>query len=157
MGEAGKNATMMPAIPAMGSVWGNWNDAVTLAIQGKQDAEAALTDGATKIRNLIANPLTGMVNVPGSYQAQAGCSGDWQPECAATQMTKGDDGIWRSGPFALKAGDYEGKVALDGSWTTNYGVDGKADGDNYKFTLAADGEVSFEFDPESKLLTIILP
>lgn len=157
MGEAGKNATMMPAIPAMGSVWGNWNDAVTLVIQGKQEPEAALKDGATKIRNLIANPLTGMVNVPGSYQAQAGCSGDWQPECAATQMTKGDDGIWRSGPFALKAGDYEVKVALDGSWTTNYGVDGKADGDNYKFTLAADGEVSFEFDPETKLLNIILP
>ncbi len=157
MGAAGENATMMPAIPAMGSVWGNWNDAVSLAIQGKQEAEPALTDAATKIRNLIANPLTGMVNVPGSYQDQAGCSAAWLPECAATQMTLGDDGIWRSGPFALKAGDYEGKVALDGSWTTNYGVDGKADGDNYKFTLAADGEVSFEFDPESKLLTIILP
>ena len=45
-------------------------------------------------------------------------------------------------------------VALDGAWTTNYGVDGKADGDNYKFTMAADGTVEYTFDPESKLLTI---
>jgi hypothetical protein len=113
-----------------------------------------LKDAAAKVRGLIANPLTGMVNVPGSYQAKAGCPGDWQPECAVTAMTKGDDGMWRSGPFALTAGEYEGKVALDGAWTTNYGMEGKADGDNYKFTLAADGEVSFEFDPTTKLLTI---
>ncbi len=152
---AGENAVMMPAIPAMGSVWGSWNDSVVLARDGKQDAETAMKEGATKIRNLIANPLTGMVNVPGSYQAQAGCPGDWQPECAATAMTKGEDGKWHSGPFNLKAGDYEAKVALDGSWTTNYGVDGKADGDNYKFNLAADGTVEFTFDPETKLLEIV--
>ncbi|MBP7692016.1 MAG: hypothetical protein KA764_08870, partial [Anaerolineales bacterium] len=64
-------------------------------------------------------------------------------------------GKWASGPFALVKGDYEAKVALDGAWTTNYGVDGKADGDNYKFSLAADGEVSFVFDPESKVLEIV--
>ncbi|MCK7580530.1 MAG: hypothetical protein MZV65_36065 [Chromatiales bacterium] len=89
MAEAGENANMMPAIPAMGSVWGNWNDAVVLARDGKQDAETAMTEGATKIRALIANPLTGMVNVPGSYQAQAGCPGDWQPDCAATADDQG--------------------------------------------------------------------
>ena len=104
---------------------------------------------------LIANPLTGMVNVPGSYQAQAGCPADWQPECTVTQMTQGEDGKWTSGPFSLTAGDYEAKVALDGSWTTNYGVDGELEGANYTFTLAADGSVSFVFDPETKLLEII--
>ena len=151
---AGENAAMMPAIPEMGSVWGSWNDGVVLARDGKQDAETAMTEAATKIRNLIANPLTGMVNVPGSYQAQAGCSGDWLPECDATKMTQAEDGTWTSGPFNITAGDYEAKVALDGSWTTNYGVDGAPDGDNYKFTLAADGTVSFVFDPETKILTI---
>jgi arabinogalactan oligomer / maltooligosaccharide transport system substrate-binding protein len=157
MAAAGENATMMPAIPAMGSVWGNWNDAVVLARDGKQDAEAAMLDAGAKIRALIANPLTGMVNVPGSYQAQAGCPGDWQPECAATAMTMGDDGLYVSGPFSLTAGEYEAKVALDGSWTTNYGVDGAPDGDNYKFTLEADGDVSFVYDPATKLLEIVLP
>jgi hypothetical protein len=69
-------------------------------------------------------------------------------------MMKGDDGKFRNGPFNLKAGDYEVKVALDGSWTTNYGSDGKQDGPNYKFTLPKDGTVEFEFDPETKMLTI---
>ena len=156
MAEAGVNAAMMPAIPAMGSVWGSWNDFVVLARDGKQDPDAALKDAGTKIRALIANPMTGMVNVPGSYQAQAGCEADWAPECAATAMTLGDDGLYHSGPFNLTAGEYEGKVALDGSWTTNYGVDGVADGDNYKFTLEADGTVEFIYDPATKLLEIVI-
>jgi arabinogalactan oligomer / maltooligosaccharide transport system substrate-binding protein len=153
MGLAGSNAVMMPTIPAMGSVWGNWNDAIVLTRDGTQDAETALTEAAGRIRDLIANPLTGMFNVPGSYQAAAGCPGDWQPECAVTALSMGDDGLYRSGPFELPAGDYEFKVALDGSWTTNYGVDGEADGANYALTLDADSNVSFVFDPETKLLT----
>ncbi len=116
-----------------------------------------MADAGVKIRSLISGAAAGMVNVPGSYQAQAGCPGDWLPDCEATAMTKGDDGMWRSGPFALTAGDYEGKVAMDGGWDLNYGVDGVAGGDNYTFTLAADGEVSFEFDPVTNLLTIVLP
>ena len=67
------------------------------------DEIAAMKEGATKIRNLIANPLTGMVNVPGSYQAQAGCSADWLPECDATKMTQGEDGKWHSGPLDRKS------------------------------------------------------
>lgn len=155
LAEAGENATMMPAIPEMGSVWGNWNDAVILARDGKQDPETAMKEGAQKIRDIISNKLAGMVNVAGSYQAQAGCSADWQPDCEATAMVKGDDGLYHSGPFNLKAGDYEGKVALDGGWTINYGVDGKAGGDNYKFTLAADGTVEFVYDPATNLLEIV--
>jgi arabinogalactan oligomer / maltooligosaccharide transport system substrate-binding protein len=153
--EAGEQANMMPAIAAMGSVWGAWNDSVVLARDAQQDPETAMTEAGEKIRALIANPLTGMVNVPGSYQAQAGCPGDWQPECIVTAMTQGEDGKWNSGPFNVTAGDYEAKVALDGSWTTNYGVDGAPDGDNYTFTLDADGTVSFVYDPETKLLEII--
>lgn len=145
-GEAGANATMMPAIAAMGSVWGNWNDAVVLARDAKQTPEEAMADAGVKIRSLISGAAAGMVNVPGSYQAAAGCPGDWQPDCEATAMTKGDDGLWTSGPFALAAGDYECKVAMDGGWALNYGVDGKKDGDNYKFSLAAAGEVSFVYE-----------
>ena len=153
LGVAGENAVMMPAIPEMGSVWGSWNDAVVLARDGTQDAETAMTEAAQKIRDLIANPLTGLVNVAGSYQLQAGCPGDWQPECKVTAMTKGDDGLWHSGPWPITAGDYEFKVALDGSWTTNYGLEGAQDGDNYKVTAAADGTIEFTYDEATHLLT----
>ncbi len=155
MAAAGENANMMPAIPAMGSVWGNWNDSVVLARDGKQDAETAMTEGATKIRALIANPLTGMVNVPGSYQAAAGCAGDWDPACSVTAMTMGEDGKYVSGPFTIPAGDYEYKAALDGSWTTNYGSDGLQDGPNYTLSLAAETKVSFVYDPATKLIEVI--
>ena len=156
MALAGENAVMMPAIPEMGSVWGAWTDAITLSARdAQQDVPTALSEGATKIRDLIANPLTGMVNVPGSYQAQAGCSADWLPDCAVTAMTLGEDGKYHSGPFTLTAGDYEFKVALDGTWGTNYGSDGAQDGPNYTLSLAADSSVSFVYDPATRLVEVV--
>ena len=155
MAVAGENSVMMPAIPEMGTVWGAWKDAVSLSARdGKQDVPTAMKEGADKIRTLIANPLTGMINVPGSYQAAAGCTGDWQPECSVTALTMGDDGKYYSGPFTLPAGDYEYKVALDGSWTTNYGSDGAQDGPNYTLSLAAETAVSFIYDPATKLVEV---
>ena len=154
-GVAGAAAQAMPAIPEMGSVWTSWADGITLIFNQKQAPADAVKEGAAKIRDLIANPLTGMVNVPGSYQAQAGCEGDWNPACKVTAMAKNADGTaWVSGPFKLTAGDYEVKVALDGGWATNYGADGKKDGDNVKFNLAADSEVSFSWDPTTFVLTV---
>jgi maltose-binding protein MalE len=152
-GEAGENAALMPAIPEMGSVWGSWNSAVVLTITGEDTPENAFTTAATQIRDTLAADLAGMVNVPGSYQAAAGCTADWDPACEVTALAEGDDGLWTAS-HSLPAGDYEAKVALDGSWTVNYGVDGVADGDNYTFSLAADGTVTFSYDPETHILTI---
>jgi maltose/maltodextrin transport system substrate-binding protein/arabinogalactan oligomer/maltooligosaccharide transport system substrate-binding protein len=153
-GESGADAVPMPAIPEMGSVWGSWGDAFTLIINGEQTAEEALTNGAAQIRDLIGGSATGMVNVPGSWQAASGlCEGDWDPACTGTALTDNGDGTY-SATFDVPAGDYEGKVALDGAWTENYGVDGVADGDNIAFTVAEDGPVTFTWDSDSKILTI---
>jgi maltose-binding protein MalE len=152
-GEAGANASLMPAIPEMGGVWGSWNDALVLIITGEQGAEDALMTAGEQIRAVIGGEFAGMVNVPGSWQAAAGCAGDWDPACEVTALVEGDDGLY-SGAFEIPAGDYEGKVALDGAWTVNYGVDGELDGANYPFSLAEDGTVTFVYDPESHLLEI---
>jgi arabinogalactan oligomer/maltooligosaccharide transport system substrate-binding protein len=152
-GAAGENALPMPAIPEMGTVWGSWGDAITLIVNGEQTAEEALTNGAAQIRDLIGGALSGMVNVPGSWQAAAGCEGDWDPGCEVTALTDNGDGTY-SGTFDVPAGDYEAKVALDGAWTENYGVDGALEGDNYAFTVESDGPVTFTFDSDTKLLTI---
>ncbi|KAA3658295.1 MAG: extracellular solute-binding protein [Chloroflexi bacterium] len=154
-GESGANAVPMPAIPEMGSVWGSWADSITLIINGEQAADEALTNGAAQIRDLIGGSAAGMVNVPGSWQAAAGCDGDWDPACEVTALADNGDGTY-SGTFDVPAGEYEAKVALDGAWTENYGVDGAADGDNYPFTVAADGPVTFTWDSDSKILTIDL-
>jgi maltose-binding protein MalE len=154
MGLAGENATAMPAIPEMGSVWGSWSDAITLILQGDQTPDEALTTAGEQIRALIGGAALGMINVPGSWQAASGaCEGDWDPACEGSALAEGDDGMY-TGTFDLPAGDYEAKVALDGSWTVNYGVDGAQDGDNYTFSMAADGKVTFTYDPESHLLEI---
>ncbi|MFN2147612.1 MAG: extracellular solute-binding protein [Anaerolineales bacterium] len=154
-GQAGANAALMPAIPEMGAVWGSWNSAVVLVITGEDTPENAFKTAAQQITDVLTSNLTGMVNVPGSYQAAAGCAADWDPACEVTALTEGADGLY-TGSFAVPAGEYECKVALDGTWTTNYGVDGVSGGDNYKFSLTADGTVSFTYDPNSHVLTIAI-
>jgi maltose-binding protein MalE len=145
------NAIPMPNIPEMGSVWSAWNNGITLAITGEQEPEAAMTDAATQVRDLIKGALAGMVNLPGSYQDVAGCGAEWDPACEATSMTKGDDGLYTL-TAQIPAGEYEYKVALDGAWTVNYGSDGAQDGPNYKLSLPADSTVTFTYDPETHMV-----
>ena len=103
----------------------------------------------------IATNTEGMVNLRFMAKA-AGFDCEWDPGCADTVMTLGDDGKYTA-TFKIPAGDYEVKVALDGGWDTNYGVDGVAGGDNITFTVAADGDVTFVWDPETHILDIQLP
>lgn len=52
--EAGENATPMPAIPEMASVWDAWSNAGTLIVQGSEDPVTAFQNAAEQIRTLIA-------------------------------------------------------------------------------------------------------
>jgi len=54
-GEAGSTGLAMPAIPEMSAVWSNWGGAMEQIIQGRAEAEAALTDAAANIRDTIAD------------------------------------------------------------------------------------------------------
>jgi arabinogalactan oligomer / maltooligosaccharide transport system substrate-binding protein len=152
MGSAGANAVPMPNIPEMGSVWGAWNAGITIAITGQETPEKAMTDATQQIKDLIVGALKGMVNLPGSYQDKAGCGAAWDPACAATALTVGDDGLYRI-TIEMPAGDWEYKVALDGSWDVNYGSDGALNGPNYTISVAAAGPVTFVYDPATFLVT----
>jgi len=155
MGEAGADAMPMPNIPEMGSVWSAADNGIILSMSGEQAPDAAMKDAASQIRTLIAGALAGMVNLPGSYQkATKLCGADWDPACEGTAMVEGDDGLYTLS-VDLPAGDYEFKVALDGDWTTNYGSDGAQDGPNYALSLAADGTVTFTYDPETHLVEFV--
>jgi arabinogalactan oligomer/maltooligosaccharide transport system substrate-binding protein len=151
MGEAGVDAIPMPNIPEMGSVWSAADNGISLAVTGQQTPEEAMTDAANQVRDLIRGALAGMVNLPGSYQDQAGCGAQWDPACEATAMEEGDDGLFTL-IVDLPAGDYEFKVALNGDWTVNYGSDGAQDGPNYTLSLASDSTVTFTYDPETHLV-----
>jgi len=154
MGQAGVNAIPMPNIPEMGSVWGAWNAGITIALTGQETPEKAMTDATQQIKDLIVGALKGMVNLPGSYQDKAGCGAAWDPACEATAMTKGDDGKYTL-TVQLPKGEYEYKVALDGKWDVNYGLDGKLNGDNYKLSLTADSTVTFTYDPATFMVTSV--
>ncbi len=97
-----------------------------------------------------------IATAPGSYQSEIGCSDDWQPDCLRSWLQDPDgDGIYIFVTDAIPAGDYEVKVALNESWTVNYGADGAQDGANIPFTVPDDGTpVAFIFNASSNTLLV---
>jgi pullulanase-type alpha-1,6-glucosidase len=96
-----------------------------------------------------------IATVPGSFQSEIGCPGDWQPDCLRSWLQDPDgDGIYSFSTKAIPAGNYEGKVAHNESWDVNYGAGGVEGGPNYTFTVPEKAVVSFSYDPSTHLLTI---
>ncbi len=86
------------------------------------------------------------VVIPGTIQSKAGCAGDWQPDCDSTALAYDkEDDVWQ-GSFSLPAGDYEYKVALNGSWDVNYGLNAVSGGPNIPLALTAGRKVKFYYD-----------
>ncbi|MBZ0290905.1 MAG: alpha-amylase, partial [Anaerolineae bacterium] len=76
-----------------------------------------------------------IANVPGNYQDEIGCPGEWQPDCLRSWLQDPDgDGIYVFATGALPAGAYEAKVAVNQSWNENYGDQGAPGGANILFT-----------------------
>ncbi|MEO0952630.1 MAG: hypothetical protein AAFY44_15110, partial [Pseudomonadota bacterium] len=91
------------------------------------------------------NPPAMTVALVGSLQSEVGCPSDWQPDCAASEL-QFDGSTW-SATFALPAGEFEYKVALNDSWDENYGADGAENGANIGIALASAQDVTFSYDP----------
>src|SRR5688500_6322386 len=53
------------------------------------------------------------VTIAGSLQSELGCSGDWQPDCAATHLTYDTaDDVWQR-TWTVPAGNWEYKAPLN--------------------------------------------
>ena len=93
------------------------------------------------------------VTIAGSLQSELGCPGDWQPDCATTHLDfDAGDGVWQKG-FAVPAGGWEYKAAIDDSWTENYGANAQANGPNIPLSLAEAASVKFYYDHATHWLT----
>jgi arabinogalactan oligomer / maltooligosaccharide transport system substrate-binding protein len=152
--EAAVTAQPMPAIPEMGAVWAAAGDALTLIAQGNDPVES-LTTANEQIALAIDVLLAGSINsitLVGDLQDEAGCEGDWNPACEATFMEDMGDGNWVI-TVTLPAGEYQYKVAYNGDWAENYGLDGAKDGDNLPLALDAETEITFTFNTDSHLIT----
>jgi glycosidase len=96
-----------------------------------------VTSAPVTVTTAAPTPSVDSVTVAGSLQSELGCAEDWMPACALTHLTfDTTDGKWH-GTFALPAGSYEWKVAIDDAWTTSYG-DGGGTG-NLVLTVPAGG------------------
>ncbi|HEU0293624.1 MAG TPA: alpha-amylase family glycosyl hydrolase [Anaerolineales bacterium] len=94
---------------------------------------------------------------PGSFQAELGCPGDWQPDCLRSWLQDTDgDGIYSFETTALPAGSYAGKVAINESWDENYGQGGVPGGSDIPFTVPVNNaKVTFRYNATSHVLTIL--
>ncbi len=91
------------------------------------------------------------VTIAGSLQSELGCPGDWQPDCAVTQLSlDASDGVWQ-GSFDVPAGSWEYKAALNNAWDESYGSN--TGSTNIGLTLAEAASVKFYYDHQTHWVT----
>lgn len=97
-----------------------------------------------------------IATVPGSFQSELGCPGDWDPGCLRSWLQDADgDGIYTFQTTAIPSGDYEAKVAINESWDENYGQGGVPGGANIPFSVLDSGTpVTFSYNSVTHVLTI---
>ncbi len=97
-----------------------------------------------------------IATVPGSFQSEIGCPGDWQPDCLRSWLQDPDgDGTYSFSATDIPAGHYEAKAALNESWDVSYGPGGVINSpDNYQFDVIPNAKVNFSWDSGTHVLTI---
>lgn len=104
-----------------------------------------------------ADPVPTTVTVPGSFNSEMGCAGDWMPDCAKAHLAKDSgDGLWK-GTFTIPVGSYDYKVAINDSWDVNYGIGGERNGGNITYIANSAREVTFVYDQGTHLITATPP
>lgn len=119
------------------------------ALASLATAALVLTAGVSSLAvPALAAPAAAAVDrtvaLVGSLQSELGCSADWQPECAATELAATDEDGRFAAEFDVPAGSWEYKVALDDAWDEAYGLDGTDA--NIPLTIAGPARLRFVFD-----------
>ncbi len=124
----------------------------TLEISSGDLALLSSGSGAAAQEGLPAPALAtqpDLVVVPGTIQSVLGCEGDWLPDCEATALVfDEEDGLWTN-TFTIPAGEYEYKVAIDGTWDVNFGVGAEPGGANIPLVLEEEQDVTFLFSTQT--------
>ncbi|MFJ4343187.1 alpha-amylase family glycosyl hydrolase [Streptomyces sp. NPDC088915] len=95
------------------------------------------------------------VSIPGTFNSEIGCSGDWAPNCSQAQLTARTDGsgAW-SKTINIPAGSHSYKAALNNGWADNYGANAQYYGANISLNIPAGGKnVTFAYDPVTHWIT----
>lgn len=105
------------------------------------------------INPIESNAAERVVTLVGNLQDELGGSGEWNPADASTRMTLQENGKYKL-TGTLPAGNYEYKIAMNGSWDENYGVNGVPGGDNYKLSLDQEKQVTFIYDDSTHKVSV---
>ncbi len=106
--------------------------------------------------NYVTSTANGpILTLPGSFQDQVGCAGNWAPDCMAAWLQDLDgDGIYTWATDAIADGAYELKVAHNLGWDENYGKDGVRGGENITFSASGGKQVVFSYVLATHVLTV---
>jgi pullulanase len=108
---------------------------------------AAITSIRGRERSAASLPPDS-VTLPGSFQSQFG-DPDWSPSGTSTLMVPVKTNVFRLA-VPLRAGRYEFKVAVGGSWAKNYGAEFERGGPNISIRVPTDQLVGFVVDFSQK-------
>ncbi|HEY5247814.1 MAG TPA: alpha-amylase family glycosyl hydrolase, partial [Dermatophilaceae bacterium] len=93
-----------------------------------------------------AAPAPRTATLVGSLQSEAGCEGDWAPDCAATELVREGDSTAYSKELEVPAGTFVFKVAINKTWDESYGADGARGGADIPLVLAGPARLKFSYD-----------
>ncbi|QRV01486.1 pullulanase-type alpha-1,6-glucosidase [Arcanobacterium phocisimile] len=102
------------------------------------------------------DPLQAHVFVPGTHNDIMGCTKNWQENCPQAELKLDPASGWYTQKFTLPAGNYQYKVALNGTWDESYGekngvrgIASGAGGENSPYHLDSEQEVTFFYNPDT--------
>jgi glycosidase len=97
-------------------------------------------------------PTPSSVTIAGDLQQELGCSGDWQPDCAATHLSYDTtDDVWQRTFVGVPAGSFQYKAALNNGWDESYGL--RTGPDNIPLNLGTARDVKFYYDHKTHWVT----
>ncbi len=85
----------------------------------------------------------------GDLQPLGGAAAKWAPSDMATKMHDDGNGFYSFTIKNMPAGTYNYKIAINGSWAENYGLNGIADGANVAMTLDHAETVTFYYNDKT--------
>ena len=96
-------------------------------------------------KTLVKNESEAFAVVVGDFLKESGNGSDWDPRNMNGVLKKYKNGLYE-GALKLKAGNYNYKIAMNGTWDESYGNNGQ----NIALNLSKDSEVIFRLDYKNK-------
>ena len=108
-------------------------------------AEVENNNAKANEKTLVKNESEAFAVVVGDFLKESGNGSDWDPRNMKGVLKKYKNGLYE-GALKLKAGNYNYKIAMNGTWDESYGNNGQ----NIALNLSKDSEVIFRLDYKNK-------